>query len=1020
MTSLVSVPSLVPESQSTEKKHVIFITSYLGRFNGRDYKERGGIYGSELACINVATRLAKWYKVTVFVTDDCDLVEDDVRYVNWGRYEQVCNERKPDICVVSRFINFFVYNTNYAKQTYIWSHDTFLHPLFQKTAFPEGGVHLLRNLLPVIDKIVCVGEAQRDYFYIERAKIPANKVCVIPNGITIKPSMSSLSKLVSQKKKNSFVFCSSPDRFLSILLKFFPAITSLLPDATLDIYYADIPDDCKVLAKDQPNVFCRGKVSQEKMVEILCKTEYWVYPTKFFETCCTVSYETAYAGCIRITSEIGALKENVKDIGITIPGDPDSPAFKETLLNTLEYLTNNPDAKLRVLERQHRWATEQTWDNRALTWKQLFEEGHTNYVNKNSYVNYMHVDLPFLGKREQKQGEEKQETQTASLPPPFNINPYHSVEIAKNPSITPGERRKLFAPILSKNAQADVEGPITVQKWPYAYATLHSEWYKLMKEFLTTHYEFLGLLQYGDVSPKFRKLYESIIDEIHKRGANPIDCVLVKGTELCEKSFVFGKDCDKSQLVSRTSIVLTREGVTKVLEYVEANGYTDYLWNICHDIFGKRKLVTDKNFLTVKLFANTNYYKPFIDLPFKIGCAIMMKDEERLIGLSLRSTIDFVDAYIFYDTGSTDRTIEICKEFCEKNGVPMYLKSGEFVDFSVSRNVLLRFADNKANYLLLLDSGDELRGGYNMWQTIIESTSKKEKMAGFYCTQNWTVGGGKGIEYKNIRFVKTGMEWHYEYPVHEYITCPKCSNETVSEMKVTVYQDRTLDQGKSKKRWERDRAVLLAELRKRPNDPRVVFYLGQTYRCLENYDSAASNFFKRIDMNNGFHDENQQAFIELYCMSKFIPERIPKERALELLRTLWNRYKRGEAAFYLSKEYMIARDFKQGYEWAKTCCELPYPEHVKLWVDKKIYNHHRWQVLAICASQLTQETVPSSGAKTPPPGLEEPIRESSTTSSLDDVRQIGFRALKIAMNDEPQDQTNHTVAREYEKFGLKL
>jgi len=940
-----------------EKKHVIFITSYLGRFNGKDYKERGGIYGSELACISVAMRLTKWYKVTIFVTDDVDLVEDDVRYVRWGHYEKVCNECKPDICVVSRFINFFVYNTNYAKQTYIWSHDTFLHPLYQQTSFPAQGAHLLRNLLPVIDKVICVGSAQRDHFYIEREHIPPEKVCFIPNGVNLRDKMNNLDSLIKQKKKNSFVFCSSPDRFLNVLLKVFPRITELLPDATLDIYYADIPDDCKELAKNQSNVTCKGKVAQEKLMDILCRTEYWCYPTKFFETCCTVSYETAYAGCIRITSEVGAMVENVKGTGITIPGDPDSPAFQDQLIETLKYLTENPQMKRKVLERQHRWAKEQTWDNRGDTWHQLFEEGHAKYVNKNCYKNYMIAD---------------------DFPSDIvDLRPYETLKIPENPSITPGERRRFF-----KN----LENP---ENWAYLYALQHCEWYRLLNEFLESSNEFVGLLPYGETSENFEDLYINLMNEFHKRSdKNQLHCVLVSGKELADKKFVYIKECDKSELVSRTSIILSRKGAQLVIEEIDKNGFTDYLWNVCYDMFGKHKLVTEKNFLTIKMLENKKYYKPFGKLPAEIGCAIMMKDEERLIHLSLESTIDYVNSYIFFDTGSTDRTIEICEEFCKKHNVPMYLKRGTFVDFSVSRNELLRFADDKADYLLLLDSGDELRNGPDMWQSVIKEGNEK---AAWYCGQNWSVGGGRGIEYRNIRFIKTKMEWAYEYPVHEYIAGPHCNEKEVGDSNIVVFQDRTLDQGKSKKRWERDRIILLKELRKKKNDGRVVFYLGQTYRCLEMYDSAATNFLKRIDMNHGFHDENQQAFIELYNISKHIPQRISRSKAMDLLKDLWKRYKRGEGAFYLAKEYMVDKNWKEAWTWVCRVCELGYPTHIKLWVDNKIYSHHRWQLKAIIGLNLG-----------------------------DEEKKEGFEALKVALNDEPSDSISQTILREYQKRGFKF
>ena len=70
-----------------------------------------------------------------------------------------------------------------------------------------------------------------------------------------------------------------------------------------------------------------------------------------------------------------------------------------------------------------------------------------------------------------------------------------------------------------------------------------------------------------------------------------------------------------------------------------------------------------------------------------IALLMMLKNEEKRLHVSLESVVGVVDSLIIYDTGSTDRTISILKEFSEKNSIPLRLKEGEFVNFSESRNV---------------------------------------------------------------------------------------------------------------------------------------------------------------------------------------------------------------------------------------------------------------------------------------------------------------------------------------------
>ena len=49
-------------------------------------------------------------------------------------------------------------------------------------------------------------------------------------------------------------------------------------------------------------------------------------------------------------------------------------------------------------------------------------------------------------------------------------------------------------------------------------------------------------------------------------------------------------------------------------------------------------------------------------------CLLMMvKNEEKRITVSFDSVKDFVDTFIILDTGSTDNTIPIMKEYCKNN-----------------------------------------------------------------------------------------------------------------------------------------------------------------------------------------------------------------------------------------------------------------------------------------------------------------------------------------------------------------
>ena len=72
---------------------------------------------------------------------------------------------------------------------------------------------------------------------------------------------------------------------------------------------------------------------------------------------------------------------------------------------------------------------------------------------------------------------------------------------------------------------------------------------------------------------------------------------------------------------------------------------------------------------------------------------IMVKNEEESIKLTIDSTQKYFKHILVFDTGSTDKTVDIIKKTCEKNNQILHLKQGIFKSFPESRNEALEFAN---------------------------------------------------------------------------------------------------------------------------------------------------------------------------------------------------------------------------------------------------------------------------------------------------------------------------------------
>ena len=206
-----------------------------------------------------------------------------------------------------------------------------------------------------------------------------------------------------------------------------------------------------------------------------------------------------------------------------------------------------------------------------------------------------------------------------------------------------------------------------------------------------------------------------------------------------------------------------------------------------------------------------------------IACLMMVKNEEARIHVSLDSVVGYVKCYIIYDTGSTDKTIDIIKDHCDKHKINLYLIQGEFVNFSVSRNVSLDYADTKnVHYFLLLDTNDELQEGDKLLE--FASNEMKTENNAYLMHQHWW--SGKYDKYFNTRFVKARKNWRYHGSVHEWMSDDaEIKGAVVHKMPedIILYQDRTKDGNKSGIRFFSDKILLLADHKKDPTETRTIF-----------------------------------------------------------------------------------------------------------------------------------------------------------------------------------------------------
>lgn len=103
----------------------------------------------------------------------------------------------------------------------------------------------------------------------------------------------------------------------------------------------------------------------------------------------------------------------------------------------------------------------------------------------------------------------------------------------------------------------------------------------------------------------------------------------------------------------------------------------------------------------------------------------IVHNEENFIWFAIMSVIDFVDKVLIWDTGSTDKTVEIIREIKKIKGNKVEFKEVGAVDkyqFTKMRQKMLE--DSKCDWILVLD-GDEI-----WWEDSIKRVVKEINLRG--------------------------------------------------------------------------------------------------------------------------------------------------------------------------------------------------------------------------------------------------------------------------------------------------
>lgn len=319
----------------------------------------------------------------------------------------------------------------------------------------------------------------------------------------------------------------------------------------------------------------------------------------------------------------------------------------------------------------------------------------------------------------------------------------------------------------------------------------------------------------------------------------------------------------------------------------------------------------------------------------RICLNMIVKNESHVITRCLGSVKPLIDSWIIVDTGSTDGTQGIIKEFMKD--IPGELFERPWVNFEHNREEALQLAKKskvaKAEYILFMDADDYLAR---------DPSFKMPELTHDYYLM---VTRSSGSEHYLPRLIKTKLDWHWHDVLHEYVQALDARTGVKLEGIENVYTGEGA-RSKDPEKYKKDARILEEALKKQPNNARYMFYLGRSYQGAKEPEKALENYEKRVKMG-GWPEEVFWSYLQIARLRDELQQDSKKVEA-SYLQAFKYRPTRIEPLYNLVSKYRQDGEYQKGYELAKVALEIKRPTDT-LFLEQWIYDYGMLFEYSICA-----------------------------------------------------------------------